>query len=108
MYLNGLFSIFLAVKQDGAPALGAPVLPHHNVSLHPSQRLEQVLQVLPGIRKWYPLHHHLQHHIHAFMLVYMLCKASQETPKQTINLQNGQREGGLRLKGANCQHICMG
>jgi len=59
-------------------------MPHYNVSLHASQRFEQVLQVLPSKCKWYPLHHHLQQHNHAFMLAFMLCEATQETLEQTF------------------------
>ena len=60
VYLNGSLSVCLGLKIDGAPALGAPVSPHHNVSLkHPPNGLEQVLQILPGICKWQALDDHL-------------------------------------------------
>ena len=60
VYLNGSLSVCLSLKVDSAPALGAPISPHHNVSLQdPSNGLEQILQVLPGVCKWQALDNHL-------------------------------------------------
>ena len=47
-YLNGSFSISISLKVKGAPALGAPVSPHHNVRLQYSPNgLGNILQILP-------------------------------------------------------------
>ena len=54
-YLNGSHSISLSLTAESAPALGAPVSPHHNVSLQGSPNgLEQILQILPSVWKWQP------------------------------------------------------
>ncbi len=60
MYLNGSLSVSPSLKVESAPALGAPVSPHHNVRLQDSSNgLKQILQVLPGVCKWQALDNHL-------------------------------------------------
>ncbi len=59
VHLNGSLSVCLSLKVEGAPALGAPVSPHHNVSLQDSPN-ERILHILPGVCKWQALDNHLQ------------------------------------------------